>query len=60
MEKTFTVGIISKAVHTDYYEVTASSAEEALQKAKQGNVGQFIDSYTDIIEDCVDIEVVTD
>jgi hypothetical protein len=60
MEKTFRVGIISKAVHIDYYEVTANSAEEALQKAKKGNVGQHLDSYTDIIEDGVDFEIVTD
>ena len=60
MEKTFRVGIISKAVHTDYYEVTANSEEEALQKAKEGDVGRYLDSYTDVTEDCVDFEIVTD
>lgn len=57
MEKKFKVVIVSKAIHKDYYEVTASSKEEALQKAEIGNVGKHIDSHTDIDEYSSDIEV---
>lgn len=60
MEKKFKVAIVSKAIHRDYYEVTASSKEEALKKANRGEVGNFIDSYTEATEDCVDIEIIGD
>ena len=46
--KKFKVAVVMKAVVTEYYEVEANSAMSALDKANKGNVGKFIDSYTEV------------
>lgn len=57
MEKKFKVAIVSKAVHTDYYEVTANNPDEALEKAGRGDC-KFINSHTDFDELNVDYQIV--
>jgi len=46
--KKFKVAVEMKAVVTEYYEVEANCAMSALDKAAKGNVGKFIDSYTEV------------
>jgi|688.fasta_scaffold2801641_2 hypothetical protein len=57
MTQKFVVGIVSKAIHTDYYEVEASSEAEALQKADDGDVGRYRDSHTEISHHAVDFRI---
>lgn len=59
MAQKFKVAIVSTAVHTDYYEVTANSPEEALEKAGRGDC-KYLDSYTDIDEYSNDYQIVDD
>lgn len=46
--KKFIVAVTMEATVTEYYEVEANSAMSALDKANKGNVGKFIDSYTEV------------
>lgn len=58
MTQKFVVGIVSNAIHTDYYEVEASSEAEALQKAESGDVSKYQDSYTEVSDHMVEIRIV--
>ena len=58
--KKFKVAVVMKAVVTEYYEVEANSAMSALDKANKGNVGKFIDSYTEVEQGKEILKIVED
>ena len=58
--KKFIVAVTMEATVTEYYEVEANSAMSALDKANKGNVGKFIDSYTEVEQGKEILKIVED